>query len=199
MFFQGCDGERWTSHRHPGEFVQRGGCWPTPSSSRGGAGGREADVASSNAFMRDVRSMIDLLRSAAILSAVMLQVLVASTVLANLSYPAWSALTSVSRRSSFSSAVVILEVRVGGFFSRCLGLGGGGGRVGVGELCGGRLVEVDEITSVNNSSRTRLLRLGITEFDGELEEKKFLFAPKSHTAPVGLGSNLIELQLWYQM
>jgi hypothetical protein len=158
--------------------VQRGGRWPTPSSSRGGAGGGEADVASSNAFMCDVRLMIDLLRLAAILSAAMLQVLMASTVLANLSCPAWSALTSVSRRSSFSSAVVILEVRVGGFFSRCLGLGGGGGGVGVGELCGGRLVEVDEITSVNNSGRTRSPCLGIIEFDGELEEKFFSNRPQ---------------------
>ena len=91
--------------------------------------------------MRDVRFFIDMLSSVEIESALILHVLRPSTVVSSLSCPAWRAFTSVTRRTSFSSAVAILAVRVGGFRPRWRdfggGGGGGGGGLGEGELgCG---------------------------------------------------------------
>lgn len=87
------------------------------------------DVATSNAEMCNVRSLYSLLNSNENFSAPMLQVLSPSTADAIFNWPAWRAFTSVSRSSSFSSAVVIRFVRVDAtiFFPHCRGLGGGGG------------------------------------------------------------------------
>ena len=127
--------------------MQRGGRWPAPLPR---AAGPEA---ASSASMRDVRSLTESLNWAAILSASTLHVLMASTVLTSFSWPAWSALTSNRSRSSFSSAVAIRAVRVGGFLPRSRGLGGGGGE---GKLAGCVVVVVVvDISRVNCSGRTR--------------------------------------------
>ena len=103
-------------------------------------------VAASNASMRDVRSLTDLVSSVEILSASMLHVLMVSMVVTSFNWLAWRDLTSANKRSSFSSVVDMRADRVGGFFpqSRGLGSGGGsGGGGGLGDFDGGGGSEVE--------------------------------------------------------
>ena len=79
-------------------------------------------------------------------------------------------MTSESSRSSFSSAVAIRVVRVGGFFPWGRGLsGGGGGGGGDGELAVGVVVVVvvvvveEEVASVSNSGGPRSDQVAMVE------------------------------------
>lgn len=87
-----------------------------PSSLHGRAEGRAVVVDASNASMRDVRSFIDVLSSVESRSAWTLHVLMPSMVVNNLSCAAWRAFTSMTKRSIFSSTIIICAVKVGGFF-----------------------------------------------------------------------------------
>lgn len=113
----------------PTPWLLFGTPWPMarPSSSRGRAIGGALEVRASYAVMRDVRLVMDLLSSMENCSALLLQVLMVSTLDERSSCPTCRAFTSLITRSSFSSAVVILDVRVGGFFPRWRALGEIGG------------------------------------------------------------------------
>lgn len=94
--------------------------------------------------MRDVRLCIDLWSSTESLPASLLQLVMESTADVSCSCPAWSCLTSVKRRSNFSSAVAILVVRVGGLFPLARRFGGGDGVDGGGldAACGTTVISV---------------------------------------------------------
>lgn len=164
--------------------------WPLArsSSSRSGTLGTIVVEIASSAAMRDVRLVISLLSSTENFSALTLHELMASTVEAILSCPVWRALTSSTSVSSFSSVVVILDVRVGGFFPRCLGLGGGGGGGGGGVDVGAGDVEVVGRATRVNVAGDEVTTSGIYEIRRQIGRKVFPNLLRTPTTPVQHGS-----------